>query len=146
MGSPFSQLLFSPSWPPSPRLRLMPKPLPPTTVDTMAVDTDTVDTAVDTDTAVTDTADTVVLTDTVVTITARGLPMPNLKQRLMPKLESPLRRCLWCLSLWSPCLRCLSLCFRRILRSRSRSRSLKLPTRFYPCCRLRYFSNPQSIC
>merc|ERR1712008_273691 len=92
MGSPFSQLLFSPSWPPSPKPRLMPKPLPPTTVDTMAVDTDTGDTAVDTDmadtvdTTVTDTADTVVLTDMVVTITARGLLMPNLK--LMPKLES----------------------------------------------------------
>merc|ERR1711956_176723 len=87
-------ILFSPSWPPSPKPRLMPKPLPPTTVDTMAVDTDTADTAVDTDTAdtadttVTDTADTVVLTDTVVTTTARGLLMPNLKQRLMPKLES----------------------------------------------------------
>merc|ERR1711956_56920 len=72
-------ILFSPSWPPSPKPRLMPKPLPPTTVDTMAVDTDT---------AVTDTADTVVLTDMVVTTTARGLLMPNLKQRLMPKLES----------------------------------------------------------
>merc|ERR1711956_211756 len=35
-----------------------------------------------------DTADTVVLTDTVVTTTARGLLMPNLKQRLMPKPES----------------------------------------------------------
>merc|ERR1711956_172354 len=67
-------ILFSPSWPPSPKPRLMPKPLPPTTVDTMAVDTDT--------------ADTVVLTDTVVTITARGLLMPNLKQRPKPKLES----------------------------------------------------------
>merc|ERR1711935_359046 len=75
-------MLFSPSWPPSPKPRLMPKPLPPTTVDTMAVDTDTADTAV------TDTADTVVLTDTVVPTTARGLLMPNLKQRLMPKLES----------------------------------------------------------
>merc|ERR1711935_865914 len=73
-------MLFSPSWPPSPKPRLMPKPLPPTTVDTMAVDTDTADTTV------TDTADTVVLTDTVVTTTARGLLMPN--QRLMPKLES----------------------------------------------------------
>merc|ERR1711935_557858 len=65
-------MLFSPSWPPSPKPRLMPKPLPPTTVGTMAADTDT--------------ADTVVLTDTVITTTARGLLMPNLKQ--MPKLES----------------------------------------------------------
>merc|ERR1711935_779410 len=73
-------MLFSPSWPPSPKPRLMPKPLPPTTVDTMAVEADTADTTV------TDTADTVVLTDTVVTITARGLLMLNLKQ--MPKLES----------------------------------------------------------
>merc|ERR1712008_601476 len=67
-------ILFSPSWPPSPKPRLMPKPLPPTTVDTMAVDTDT--------------ADTVVLTDTVVTITARGLLMPNPPLMPKPKLES----------------------------------------------------------
>merc|ERR1711935_875918 len=73
-------MLFSPSWPPSPKPRLMPKPLPPTTVDTMAVAADTADTTV------TDTADTVVLTDTVVTTTARGLLMPNPKQRLMPML------------------------------------------------------------
>merc|ERR1712203_83278 len=87
--SPFSPLLFSPSWPPSPKPRLMPKLPPPTTVDTTAVDTDTVtdtvldtvDTMVDTTVTPTDTAP----TDTDTTL-ARGLPMPNLKQML--KLES----------------------------------------------------------
>merc|ERR1712088_661133 len=65
----------------------MPKPPPPTTVDTTAVDTvtdtvlDTADTMVDTTVTPTDTAP----TDTDTT-SARGPPMPNLKQ--MPKPES----------------------------------------------------------
>merc|ERR1712203_739706 len=84
--SPFSPLLFSPSWPPSPKLRLMPKPPPPTTVDTTAVDTDTVtDTVLDTVDTMVDT--TVTPTDTAPT-PARGLPMPNLKQMLKPESHS----------------------------------------------------------
>merc|ERR1711935_940971 len=70
------------------RPKQMLKPVPPTMVDTMAVDTDMVDTMV------TDMADTVALTDMEDTTTARGPLMPNQrpqlkphpKPRLMPKL------------------------------------------------------------
>merc|ERR1711997_233804 len=63
-------------------------PKPPTTVDTTAVDTDTVtDTVLDTVDTMVDT--TVTPTDTAPTDTdttsARGLPMPNLKQMLKPE-------------------------------------------------------------
>merc|ERR1712203_410964 len=89
--SPFSPLLFSPSWPLSPKPRLMPKPPPPTTVDTTAVDTDTVtDTVLDTVDTMVDT--TVTPTDTAPTDTdttsARGLLMLNLKQMLKPESHS----------------------------------------------------------
>merc|ERR1712203_1074426 len=87
--SPFSQLPFSPSWPPSPKPRLMPKLPPPTMVDTTAVDTDMVtDTVLDTaDTMVDTTAMDFTVADTDTdTTSARGLLMPNPKQ--MPKLES----------------------------------------------------------
>merc|ERR1712203_578072 len=85
--SPFSQLLFSPSWPPSPKPRLMPKLPPPTTEDTTAVDTDTVtDTVLDTvDTMVDTTAMDFTVADTdMVTTSARGPLMPNLKQMPHP--------------------------------------------------------------
>merc|ERR1712051_1037086 len=80
---------MGPSWPPSPKPRLMPKLPPPTMVDTTAVDTDMVtDTVLDTaDTMVDTTAMDFTVADTDTdTTSARGLLMPNPK--LMPKLES----------------------------------------------------------
>merc|ERR1719486_611310 len=74
--SPFSPLPFSPSWPLSPRLMLMPPP--PTMVDTMAIPTLTdMDMVLDTeDTMVDTTAIVMELTD-MPTTTARGPLMPK---------------------------------------------------------------------